>query len=154
MLKNNNKGAGLVTVVTVLAVCGILLAGVLGFAYRYYKNAVLDENKTDRQTEVELFAELLLERSSDTDLSPLQAFYTSGGEAFTSIENTVSVDLGGEDSLHCTLEPVDGLEKWTISYKTGTEILLSQVYYYQWSDGICQFADPPASPEKTEDVAS
>ena len=154
MIKNNNRGAGLVTVVTVLAVCGILLAGVLGFAYQFYKNAVLDENKSDRQAEIELFADLLLERSDSTDLSILQTFYTSGGETFDFSENTASVGLGDGNSLYCTFETVDDLEKWTISYKTGTEIVLSQVYYYQWSDGTCQLADPPASPQETEDATS
>ena len=62
MLKQNqNRGAGLVTVVTVLAVCSILLAGVVALSFNHYKNAIRQTQSRDELAEIELFAEIVNE---------------------------------------------------------------------------------------------
>lgn len=60
MLKQNkNRGAGLVTVVTVLAVCSILLAGVVALSFNHYKNAIRQTQSREELAEIELFAEIV-----------------------------------------------------------------------------------------------
>ena len=60
MLKQNqNRGAGLVTVVTVLAVCSILLAGVVALSFNHYKNAIRQTQSREELAEIELFVELV-----------------------------------------------------------------------------------------------
>ena len=62
MLKQNqNRGAGLVTVVTVLAVCSILLAGVVALSFNHYKNAIRQTQSREELAEIELFAEIVNE---------------------------------------------------------------------------------------------
>ena len=152
MLRHNNRGAGLVTVVTVLAVCGILLAGVLGFAYQHYKSVMLSADKTEQQAELDLLAQLLLKRTSDTDFSPVEAFYVAEGERVevAADQKSFTVSLGRGNSLSCTLEMADHLEKWTVSYHSDAEVIVSRDYYYRWEDGTCRFADPPEASEETE----
>lgn len=154
MLRHNNRGAGLVTVVVVLAVCGILLAGVLSLAYQHYKNVMLSENKTEQQAEIDLYARLLLRRASESDFSDIESFYTKDGESVTVDQSakTVTVALGDGNSLLCTWETENTLEKWTVSYRSDGETVVSREYYYMWNGSLWQFTDPPSL--ETEDVTS
>lgn len=74
MLKQNqNRGAGLVTVVTVLAVCSILLAGVVALSFNHYKNAIRQTQSREELAEIELFAELV-NKAMNENASPEDAF--------------------------------------------------------------------------------
>ena len=64
--QNKNRGAGLVTVVTVLAVCSILLAGVVAISFNHYKNAIRQTQSREELAEIELFAELVGELNIDS----------------------------------------------------------------------------------------
>ena len=141
MLKNNNKGAGLVTVVTVLAVSGILRAGVLGFAYQHYKNVLLSSADDAVISEVELCARLLLLRSDeDTESTDvLKAFYgtrkvTEKSDWWNNLVS-ISVNLDSEKAMSLSKANYPDYEKWTISYKREGETVISRVYSYKWKDG-------------------
>ncbi len=70
MLKQNkNRGAGLVTVVVVLAVASILLSGAIFLAFNHYKNVINDEIAEEALAEIELCAEVICVELSDKDLS-------------------------------------------------------------------------------------
>ena len=154
MLRNNNRGAGLVTVVAVLAVCGILLAGVMGFAYQQHKSVLYFSENNAELAEVELCAQLLLHRSAeDTGADVvLEAFY--GTQLSDQEGESLSLLFDGGKVLLVSEDTVSGIEKWTISYIIDEETVISRVYYYQWENGKWQFADPPETPEETEDVSS
>ncbi len=54
-----NRGAGLVTVVVILAVSGILLSGALWLAVAHYKSAVRTENTLSARAEITLCTKLV-----------------------------------------------------------------------------------------------
>lgn len=155
MLRKNNRGAGIVTVVTVLAVCGILLAGVLGFAYQHYKNVMLSSANDAELAEIELCSQLLLKHlnSNKTDLdadgSVLNAFYAyetesiDKTEVITSVDGVYTIRLSGGKSLRLTSEEVDSLQKYTIVYLSGVEEVFSREYYFAKDNGTYSFAEKP-----------
>ena len=60
MLKQNkNRGAGLVTVVVVLAVASILLSGAIFLAFNHYRNVINDEIAEEALAEIQLCAEVI-----------------------------------------------------------------------------------------------
>lgn len=86
---NKNRGAGLVTVVVVMAIASILLAWTILLSFTHYKNAIQAEKDQQNLAEVELCAELIFEAltqgasidnlllvTDETNL--LQAFYEGG----------------------------------------------------------------------------
>lgn len=86
---NKNRGAGLVTVVVVMAIASILLAWTILLSFTHYKNAIQAEKDQQNLAEVELCAELIFEAltqgaSIDNLLlvtdgkNLLQAFYEGG----------------------------------------------------------------------------
>lgn len=95
---NKNRGAGLVTVVVVMAIASILLAWTILLSFTHYKTAIQAEKDQKNLAEVELCAELiyealtnnasiddlLLNESDETNL--LQAFYEGGCSEVTSGE--------------------------------------------------------------------
>ena len=107
MLKQNqNRGAGLVTVVTVLAVCSILLAGVVALSFNHYKNAIRQTQSREELAEIELFVELVNEALSQmgskddpanvfTASNLLNSFYGATAEQNMVFEN-VTVSLQSE----------------------------------------------------------
>ena len=162
MLRKNNRGAGIVTVVVVLAVCGILLAGVLGFAYQHYKNVMLSSANDAELAEIELCSQLLLKHlnsnktdlnSNKTDLdaegSVLNAFYAyetesiDKTEVITSVDGVYTIRLSGGKSLRLTSEEVDSLQKYTIVYLSGVEEVFSREYYFAKDNGTYSFAEKP-----------
>ena len=58
---NKNRGAGLVTVVVVMAIASILLAWTILLSFTHYKNAIQAEKDQQNLAEVELCAELIYE---------------------------------------------------------------------------------------------
>lgn len=86
---NKNRGAGLVTVVVVMAIASILLAWTILLSFTHYKNAIQAEKDQQNLAEAELCAELIHEAltqgaSIDNLLlvtdgkNLLQAFYEGG----------------------------------------------------------------------------
>ena len=86
---NKNRGAGLVTVVVVMAIASILLAWTILLSFTHYKNAIQAEKDQQNLAEAELCAELIFEAltqgaSIDNLLlvtdgkNLLQAFYEGG----------------------------------------------------------------------------
>ncbi len=57
--KNKNRGAGLVTVVAVLAVSSILLSGSIWLSFNHYKNVMTNKTNDDAYAELDLCAELI-----------------------------------------------------------------------------------------------
>ena len=107
MLKQNqNRGAGLVTVVTVLAVCSILLAGVVAVSFNHYKNVIRQTQSREELAEIELFVELVNEALAQMDSKDdpanvftasnmLNSFYEATAEQSMVFEN-VTVSLESE----------------------------------------------------------
>lgn len=111
MIKRNaNRGAGLVTVVAVLAIASIFLAWTIFLSFNHYRNAIQAEEDQQHLAEVELCAELIYEAlthgASINDLLPvsdesgeknlLQAFYvgrfsevTNGEYLFDDVRATI-----------------------------------------------------------------
>ena len=94
---NKNRGAGLVTVVVVMAIASILLAWTILLSFTHYKNAIQAEKDQQNLAEAELCAELIFEAltqgaSIDNLLlvtdgkNLLQAFYEGGCSEVTSGE--------------------------------------------------------------------
>ena len=70
MLKQNkNRGAGLVTVVAVLAISGILLSGSVFLAFNHYRNAIQREISESELAEIDLCAELICTTLADQEFS-------------------------------------------------------------------------------------
>ena len=70
MLKQNkNRGAGLVTVVVVLAVASILLSGAIFLAFNHYRNVINDEIAEEALTEIQLCAEVICVELGSKELS-------------------------------------------------------------------------------------
>ncbi len=91
---NKNRGAGLVTVVVVMAIASILLAWTILLSFTHYKNAIQAEKDQQNLAEAELCAELIYEAltqgaSIDNLLlvtdgkNLLQAFYEGGCDEVT-----------------------------------------------------------------------
>lgn len=91
---NKNRGAGLVTVVVVMAIASILLAWTILLSFTHYKNAIQAEKDQQNLAEVELCAELIFEAltqgaSIDNLLlvtdgkNLLQTFYEGGCDEVT-----------------------------------------------------------------------
>ncbi len=162
MLHNRNRGAGIVTVVAVLAVCGILLAGVLGFSYRQYKLAMQEESSDTAFAEIDLCAQLLLRHLNsgitgmDDEGSVFNSFY-----AFETSEQDKTSVVMCEDDKTCTIWLADGaflllqqdeeetIEKYTISYCSDGTMVASSDYYFRYENGIFIIADPPPETEVT-----
>lgn len=81
MLKEKkNRGAGLVTVVVVLAVASILLAGAVSISFFHYKKVLREETARQELAEIELCVEVLnvvLSKSGYSDALPLNSFSSS-----------------------------------------------------------------------------
>jgi hypothetical protein len=165
MLRKNNRGAGLVTVVVVLAVCGILLAGVLGFAFQHYKNVLLSSAGENENAEIELCARLLLEQLNsgkglDESGSVFNTFYgaetTSNDKTGVILINgdTCTVHLSSGDLLQLVCSIEDDLLKYVISYRSGEETVSSCSYYFANEGDVYTFAEAPAASEETEGVLS
>lgn len=89
--QNKNRGAGLVTVVTVLAVCSILLAGVVALSFNHYKNAIRQTQSREELAEIELFVELVNEALTK-GVSPDDVFASELITSFYSVdEENVSI---------------------------------------------------------------
>lgn len=112
-----NRGASLVTVIVVIAVSGILLAGALGLAYSHYKSIMLTETTSSNRAELDLCDELVrmsldsttpnIESLVTGETSPLLLFYTSDDE--DAISKSANADSGigenlGDDYLIIKIE--------------------------------------------------
>lgn|GEM_PF-1366272 len=71
--ENKNRGAGLVTVVVVLAVCSILLSASIWLSFNHYKNVVNSKSNDAEFSELDLCAELF-RMSLISDMSDLSQF--------------------------------------------------------------------------------
>lgn len=136
---NKNRGAGLVTVVVVMAIASILLAWTILLSFTHYKNAIQAEKDQQNLAEVELCAELiyealtnnasiddlLLNESDETNL--LQAFYEGGCDEVTDGEYRF-------EDVRVTIVPAeDQTYKLTINCDTVTKVYQLEYENKNWA---------------------
>ncbi len=152
--KNKNRGAGLVTVVVVLAVSSILLSASIWLSFQHYKNVLISETKDEERAELDLFAELIcmsmnsgltLESVCSSD-SALSSFYSL--TEYTDIKDESEISVGKSitlDGYSVCLLPLDtnDLSKGAvIQYCRGSELILQKEYGFKLVDGKYQIAAP------------
>lgn len=137
-----NRGASLVTVIVVIAVSGILLAGALGLAYSHYKNIMLTETTSSNRAELDLCDELVRMSLNNTtkkiaslgsEPSPLFLFYTSDDK--DAISQSANAESGieenlGEDYLIIRIE--DGYLTLHSNDENFKESLVITLYTINW----------------------
>lgn len=164
MLKQNkNRGAGLVTVVVVLAVSSVLLSASIWLSFQHYKTVMLDESTDEVRAELDLCAELIaLSMDSDTtidsvcDLSGLFSTYYSLDETDISGIEGVDASVSGKKisfpgyTLHLLPQGEYLKSGILIQYYRGDSLILQETYYFESVNGKYQIAYPtPDVPEQT-----
>lgn len=143
MLKEcKNRGAGLVTVVVVLAVSGILLSGVLLLSYSHYKNVMTAEIQNNERAELDLCAELVcmtMTQPTDTldaickEDTLLSHFYVN--ESYSGVSSngaTISLqDFALQLSLKNDMDFSEGLK---IQYLRDGHTIAETIYMFEYND--------------------
>ena len=114
--KNKNRGAGLVTVVVVIAVSSILLSASIWLSFTHYNNIMLEQIKETAEAELDVCAELIGLTDSENLLSVLSDFYQpdNGVVAADGTSWTVSCT---DFSIEICKNEFDG--KYILKYKRG-----------------------------------
>ncbi len=137
--RNANRGAGLVTVVAVLAIASILLAWTIFLSFNHYGNAIQAEENQQHLAEVELCADLIhnaLNQGTSIDNLLLE---TDGKNLLVAFFDSCSSGLDGEypedylfDGVSVTVEKPEG-ETYIITISKG-----NASKYFSWDSSVWQ----------------
>lgn len=164
MLKQNkNRGAGLVTVVVVLAVSSVLLSASIWLSFQHYKNVMVDESTEEVRAELDLCAELIaLSMNSDSTLDSVCAHGSLLSSFYSLDETDISNIVGDDESIlgktisfqeytfHLLPQGEKLKEGIIIQYYRGNTLILQETYHFDVVGGKYRIAYPtPDVPEQT-----
>jgi len=142
MLKENkNRGAGLVTVVVVLAISGILLSASIWLSFNHYKNVVNSQANDVEVAELDLCAELFqmslkldMTDFSDFDIEcPLIAFYNCESATITVSENQLTISFVNQDELIIESTDTDIQNGIMIHYHSNESVISKEYVFDQFA---------------------
>jgi len=141
MIKRNaNRGAGLVTVVAVLAIASILLAWTIFLSFNHYGNAIQAEENQQHLAEVELCADLIhnaLNQGTSIDKLLPEANKKNLLRDFYGVGKTEFADgVYRFDGVSVTVEKPEG-ETYIITISKG-----NASKYYSWDASVWQEVSP------------
>lgn len=148
--ETKNRGAGLVTVVVVLAVCSILLSASIWLSFNHYKKSTVSSLNDTEQAELDLCAELFcmslnknaeeLEDFTRKDF-PLAAFYERESTLVEVLVdqapyNKLIIQLRGGAKLIIDKSFFESEDTITISFNRDSQVVVSKDYYIKNNGSI------------------